>query len=103
MTGYYIEQAELPTTRALISQVFEELQTGVRSLSETITELLGGGWSGAAANQFSAGWQEWRAGADQVLAALYSEGQALQATATSYADSDSATAGVLDRLAGGSK
>ena len=45
--------------------------TGCRdAISRDVATLLDGGWTGIAAEAFDDGWEEWRAGAAEVLAAL---------------------------------
>ena len=66
-------QASHPAFRTALA----DLDRGVQRLtdcrdgvSRDVATLLDGGWSGIAADAFDRGWEEWRTGAGEVLAAL---------------------------------
>ena len=65
-------------------------------------ELLDGGWAGAAAEAFGAGWVDWCAAADEVLAALTRIGVLLERThadlTSADLDSDQSLAALATRL-----
>lgn len=65
-----------------------------RSITERqVDALLDGGWSGAAATAYLEGWQEWRAGCDEVLESLATMADLVVAAGV---DLDTADVGVRD-------
>jgi uncharacterized protein YukE len=61
--------------------------------------LLDGGWSGRAATAYVRGWEEWRAGCDQVLAALSSMAELIAACHAEQLEQDDRAAAALRSLA----
>ncbi|MGH3624215.1 MAG: WXG100 family type VII secretion target, partial [Sciscionella sp.] len=57
-----------------------------------VAALLSGGWQGSAAEGFAQGWEQWHAGANDVLEALATMGRLLGTTGQNYelVDEDSA-------------
>lgn len=91
MTGFDVTAAELGQTAAVLSELSSEIQSAVGSLHAEVEGVLGSGWRGGAARGFAAGWQQWRQGAEDVLAGLAGMAQLLDATGTGYggAEADS--------------
>ena len=58
------------TALADLDRGVEQLSGCRDRVSRDVATLLDGGWTGIAADAFDAGWEEWRAGAGEVLAAL---------------------------------
>ena len=67
--------------------------------ARSVEELLGT-WSGTVATAYAQGWDAWRAGSDQVLAALEAMARLLAAADADLGGSDQAAGSALDRLAG---
>jgi len=57
-------------------------------VSAQVETLLDGGWQGAAATAYRAGWADWREGADQVLAGLEAMARLLWGVEASFTESD---------------
>lgn len=53
-----------------IAAMAEALQAERGRLDRRVGQLLGGGWTGVAAEQYGTGWSEWCTGAETVLQAL---------------------------------
>ncbi|NYD43150.1 WXG100 family type VII secretion target [Nocardioides panaciterrulae] len=62
--------------------------------------LLDGGWSGVAAEAFASGWEEWRAGAGEVLAGLLAMRDLVDRVHRDLTARDLAAAGGLAGVAG---
>ena len=69
------------------------------AISGQVETLLDGGWQGAAATAYGAGWTEWRDGADQVFAGLEAMVQLLDAVEVSFTDTDGGRATAVARIA----
>jgi WXG100 family type VII secretion target len=61
--------------------------------------FLEAGWTGPAAESFSAAWDDWTAGASDVLDGLVAMGQLLDAAYADYVAQDEASQARLDRVA----
>jgi len=57
LSGFGVTTSELNAAQVYVSDVAEEIRTGLTSLASDVEELLGGGWQGTAATAFAAGWQ----------------------------------------------
>ncbi|MEV0075925.1 WXG100 family type VII secretion target [Nocardia neocaledoniensis] len=79
--------------------IAESIRTALDSAGGEVDALINGGWTGDAASQFSAGWEETRTGGTQICAALTAMAEKLGITAETYRAQDSATEQVLN-LAG---
>jgi uncharacterized protein YukE len=87
-----------------VAAVHDELRSRGDSLSETMRSLLGGGWTGVAAEEFAQGWSDWEAGCDQVLDGLAGMHDAMASAFAELHSSDDqqgATMGLLHQRLGG--
>lgn len=73
--------------------------TASRDRAARSVDGLLGTWRGAAATTYAEGWEEWRAGAAQVLDGLVTVAALLDATSADLASVDESSGGSLDRLA----
>ncbi|MGH3495184.1 MAG: WXG100 family type VII secretion target [Sciscionella sp.] len=89
LPGFDVEPWEIASAAGVVRDAGEELQLGLDRLGLEVHTLLDG-WSGRAGASFADGWQEWRAGAVDVLRALDSMAQLLDATGRGYAAAESA-------------
>src|ERR1700710_2026367 len=71
-----------------IAAMAEALQTERAKLDRRVGQLLGGGWTGVAAGQYGAGWDEWCGGADTVLQALAAMSRLIGEARVELADTD---------------
>ena len=62
---------DLIDTVALLRRAADSLDAERRVTERQVDVLLDGGWSGGAARAYLEGWEAWRCGCDQVLAALH--------------------------------
>ena len=95
MSGFDATPAELQLCGTALAQLSDEILTELRLLESELDGLLGGGWQGDAADGFAQGWQQWHAGAREVLDALASMGRLLGTTGQNYELADDQSAGVL--------
>lgn len=100
MSGFGVTTSELNAAQVYVSDVAEEIRTGLTSLASDVEELLGGGWQGTAATAFAAGWQDWRTGSDDILDALSRMAQLLMVTARTYDGSDTVSSIDFSQLNG---
>ena len=78
----------MQATRAFVDGVAKDVIDEVASLGMSVEHLLGGGWSGQAATDFTTGWTEWRQGAREVCTALDTMAVLLGMAGRDFADSD---------------
>ena len=67
-------------------------------VAREVDGLLDGGWSGAAATAYAAGWDDWRQAAARVLAGLDTMGRLLEAAHADLARSDVSSSDSVARL-----
>ena len=85
----------LKVTAEELNSVSGQLQTSAAAINDentramtNVNNLVGAGWEGAASSQFSALFQEWKTGADQVQQALHGISQLLSNAGTAYAQTE---------------
>lgn len=62
---------DLIDTVAVLRRTADALDAERRATDRQVDALLDGGWAGAAARAYVEGWESWRAGCDELLAALH--------------------------------
>ncbi len=98
------------TTVALIHEAFskgiadvrvgaERLRRDRDSIDTRVGGFLGAGWTGVAADSFVDAWEEWKAGATDVLEGLTAMGDLLEAAHRDFVASDEESQQNLDRIA----
>lgn len=90
-----------PTFRGAVTDVrraADRLRVDRDQVAREVDDLLDGGWSGAAASAYAAGWADWKAAAARVLAGLDAMGQLLDAAHADLARSDGSAGDALGRL-----
>lgn len=92
--------ADILTTVAELRDVASALEAERRRTDLAVDVLLDGGWSGQAAAAYLEGWEEWRTGCDQVLAALASMAELVAACHAGQVEQDDHAAAGLRALAG---
>lgn len=100
MGGFDLEQPALPAARAETDRVHAALEGALGDVSQQVGALLDGGWTGPAASSYRTAFDQWRAGAEEVLRALTTMSQLLGATADDYASSDARSTDQMQRLQG---
>lgn len=73
----------------------QRLQDGLSSVDLETSNLLASGWKGEAATAFDKYWEQWHNGAGQVVRALQTMSDALQAAAQNYETADEQAGGAL--------
>ena len=91
---------DLLATVAELRDVADALKAERRRTDRAVGVLLDGGWSGRAASAYLDGWEEWRRGCDQVLAALATMAELVATCRTGLVEQDEAGAAGLRALAG---
>ncbi len=81
-----------------IASMAEALKTERGKLDRRVDQLMGGGWTGVAAEQYDAGWREWSTGADAVLQALAAMGRLIGEARVELTGTDDAVSGAAGRL-----
>jgi WXG100 family type VII secretion target len=81
-----------------IASMAEALQTERGKLDRRVGQLMGGGWTGVAAEQYGSGWGEWCTGADTVLQALAAMSRRVGEARVELIGTDDAVSGVHGRL-----
>ncbi len=82
---------DLVDTVALLRRVGDSLETERRATDREVDTLLDGGWSGGAARAYREGWEEWRAGCDDVLAALHTMAELITRARAELVERDDTT------------
>ncbi|MDO9456586.1 WXG100 family type VII secretion target [Nocardioides sp.] len=91
---------DLLTTVAELRDVASTLEAERRRTDLAVDVLLDGGWSGRAAAAYLEGWEDWRTGCDQVLAALASMAELIALARADQVERDEQAAAGLRALAG---
>ena len=90
-----VETSALVAVAGELDSVAQGLRSGVSSLDNEVSSLLGSGWSGEAASAYSGVWQEWHEGTQRVVEGLARMSALLQDAASRYsATDDSGAAGI---------
>jgi WXG100 family type VII secretion target len=89
---------EVAAAVAELREVADRLVTRRRGTDRAVDVLLDGGWSGRAAVAFAEGWQDWRSGCDEVLAALATMAELVAVARGEVAEQDEAAAAGLRAL-----
>ena len=85
-------------TSAINALPLETLQTERTKLDRRVGQLMSGGWTGVAAEQYAGGWSEWREGAGSVLAALAAMGRLVGEARVELTGTDEAVGDTAGRL-----
>ncbi|MEO8889789.1 MAG: WXG100 family type VII secretion target [Jatrophihabitantaceae bacterium] len=94
MPGFDVEPWEIASTAGLVGEVGEQLRAGLNRLGLDVESLLAG-WHGQAGVAFAGGWDEWQAGASDVLTALDAMAQLLERAGQGYGSAESANVSAL--------
>jgi WXG100 family type VII secretion target len=85
----------------MLADLSSELHAKMEVLRWDVEALIGGGWQGNAARGFAEGFEQWQAGAREVVEALAQMGQLLGATGRDYGQTDEDSAANLWRAGEG--
>jgi WXG100 family type VII secretion target len=88
VAGYRVDPDELRRGDAGVGQSAEHARAVVDRLRADADGLFATGWHGPAATAFRRGWEQWLAGAHDMLATLDATAALLGAAGTGYAETD---------------
>lgn len=94
-----LDHATFDRTVADLRATADELRATQRRLEGEVATVLDGGWRGSAASSFAGGWEEWRAGAADVLDGLEAMAALLAAAHRDLTSTDLAAGAGLDAVA----
>jgi WXG100 family type VII secretion target len=101
VVGFHVDPVELQVCGGMLRQISDEVRTALRNLESEMDALLTGGWQGSAADGFAQGWQQWRAGAGEVLDGLETMGRLLGQTGQDYHTVDGNSTDTLNQAGQG--
>jgi WXG100 family type VII secretion target len=93
VSDFDVTPVELQVCGSMLADLSQEIHAKMRVLKDEVDALRSGGWQGKAANGFSQGWDQWQAGANDILDALKTMGHLLGTTGRDYALADETSAG----------
>jgi len=92
------ELSDLALAREQVAGVASSLTHERSSLHGSVRGLLGSGWSGPAATEFSDAWDDWNTAASQMLDGLHAMSRLLEAARVDYVTTDGGAHSDLARL-----
>lgn len=92
MTAFGAEPVELQICASRVAEISDELRTELNTVRTEMDALFSVGWRGQAADGFAHGWDQWQAGAEDVLTALQDMADLLAATGRNYASTEQSAA-----------
>lgn len=95
----HLDRAGVAARRAALAARVDDLTDQRREVAHAVESMLPG-WRGAAAESFRTRWDEWREGADAVIAALGADLAALDLAAADLDGADAASGLTSARLQG---
>lgn len=95
MSELRVEPSDLMAVSHELATVADGLRTGVGSLDDDVSALVGTSWTGSAASAYADVWKEWHEGAAQIVAGLNRMSSLLSDAAAHYASTDAAGAGEI--------
>ncbi|PZS32323.1 MAG: hypothetical protein DLM61_07040 [Pseudonocardiales bacterium] len=101
VAGFDVTGAELQATGAILADISQEVRTEVAALQAQVEALLGGSWQGQSASGFAQGWEQWRGGANDVLAALAAMARLLGTTGQDYQVSEDGSTRTVNQSGAG--
>ena len=90
MAELQVEPSELAAVSHELATVADGLRSGITSLDNDVSGLMGTGWTGSAASAYADVWKEWHEGASQVVAGLSRMSALLNDAAARYTSTESA-------------
>ncbi|MDN4173315.1 WXG100 family type VII secretion target [Nocardioides sp. SOB77] len=82
-----------------VDRARERLERGKAKAEGEVDALLGGAWSGVAADSFRTAWDDWRAAAEQVRAGLDATAQLLDAVHRDMVEQDTGSEQAMHTVA----
>jgi WXG100 family type VII secretion target len=95
VAGYRVDPGELRRGDAGVGQSAAQARAAVDRLRDDAGVLFAAGWHGPAATAFGRGWEQWLAGAHDVLAALDAMTALLGSAGTGYGETEAAVRAVI--------
>jgi WXG100 family type VII secretion target len=97
MGGYAVDPDQLLGVDELLGECSSQARSALDGLQASAQALLAARWQGGAAVEFQQGWDEWHAGARDLLAALDEMAQAIGASGRAYAATDADVQAAVSR------
>jgi WXG100 family type VII secretion target len=95
VSGFDATPIELRVCGTMLADISREVRAEMDVVQGEMDALLGSGWQGRAAEGFAQGWEQWQAGANDVLAGLTAMARLLDATGQDYDSVDNTSAGTV--------
>ncbi|GAA3657834.1 hypothetical protein GCM10022237_17350 [Nocardioides ginsengisoli] len=92
MSELALEHGAAVRAENAIDRICAEIHAECRQLDGSVAALLDGSWGGVAADQYREGWDEWAAGAAELVGALGTLGRLMAAARTTIEAADGASA-----------
>jgi WXG100 family type VII secretion target len=99
VTSIDVDFSAMSTESNELAQVASTMSERISAARSRVDELIGSGWSGAAASSFSKDVGAWATAADDAVAALRGLVEALRATAEQFAQNEQQAIGTSEQLA----
>lgn len=97
--SFSAESAAMAHASRMVADLADDVRREHERLGGEVSGLLGGGWSGVAADQYSRAWQQWCDGMLKILAGLHTESQLIAQSQAAYESSDADATGRMQPLA----
>lgn len=98
MAGFVTVPERLFAARCELAAAVEQAADVLARVDAAARDVFEQSWTGAAATAAGTGYAEWRAGAEQVVAALQQMGDALERAGRDYAGAEAAGVAAFGRL-----
>jgi WXG100 family type VII secretion target len=98
MSELRTELTDLATAREQVAGIATALTDERQTLHGSMQELLGSGWTGAAAEEFATAWGDWNTAATEMLDGLHAMSRLLEAARVDFVTTDDGVHGDMTRL-----
>lgn len=86
--SFTTEAAAMAEASRMVHEIADSVKGEYDRVDAQVSGLLGGGWSGVAADQYRQAWRDWCEGMQEILSALHTEAELISASQAAYTDSD---------------
>jgi len=96
--SFTTEHAAMAKASRMVHDIADEVTKEQTRLDTEVTSFVGSGWTGVAAEEYRAAWEEWCRGMSDVLSALRTEAQLISSSQAAYEVSDDVSTGQMSPL-----